>query len=279
VGGNDVGRAETEARRAIESAPGPIWEGVGLAGLGQAQYLRGEYGVARETLQAAVGLIPDANPHLLTIAIGNLALAEYAVGTSARAGPMLDEALERIRGIGQDRSPSSGLLHLACGERARAGGNPRGALGWFDSAVEIFSQGTRSAWLANAHLLQAAAFQMMGDDVGETRCLDLADAVLDRLPNPGILRARSERLRQTLPTTGRHVTEFGEELSGREIAVLRLAASGLTRREIADQLFISDNTVKTHLKTTYRKLGATTREEAVSRLAALDMVRSAVPPR
>jgi LuxR family maltose regulon positive regulatory protein len=144
--------------------------------------------------------------------------------------------------------------------------------------VEIFSQGTRSAWLANAYLLYAAAFQTMGDEVGETRCLDLADAVLDRLPNPGTLRTRSERLRQTLPTTGRHVTEFGEELSSREIAVLRLAASGLTQREIADQLFISYNTVKTHLKSTYRKLGARTREEAVSRLAALDVARAAVPP-
>jgi len=76
----------------------------------------------------------------------------------------------------------------------------------------------------------------------------------------------------------RHSTEFGEELSSREIVVLQLAADGLTQREIADQLFISYNTVKTHLKATYRKLGATSRDDALSRLAELDALRPATPP-
>ena len=69
------------------------------------------------------------------------------------------------------------------------------------------------------------------------------------------------------PRVSRHLTEFGEELSSREIVVLQLAADGLTQREIADQLFISYNTVKTHLKATYRKLGATSRDDALSRYA------------
>ena len=73
-----------------------------------------------------------------------------------------------------------------------------------------------------------------------------------------------------MPTVSRHVTGFGEQLSSREIVVLQLAAEGLTQREIADQLFISYNTVKTHLKATYRKLGATSRDDALSRFAGLD---------
>ncbi len=64
-------------------------------------------------------------------------------------------------------------------------------------------------------------------------------------------------------------TEFGEELSDREIAVLQLAGQGLTQREIADQLFISYNTVKSHLRSTYRKLGATSRTTPWSGLADL----------
>jgi LuxR family maltose regulon positive regulatory protein len=60
--------------------------------------------------------------------------------------------------------------------------------------------------------------------------------------------------------------------------VLQLAADGLTQRQIADQLFISYNTVKTHLKATYRKLGATSRDDALSRLAELDAIRTSVPP-
>jgi LuxR family maltose regulon positive regulatory protein len=141
----------------------------------------------------------------------------------------------------------------------------------------VFSQSTRSAWLANAHLLQAAAYHALGDESEETRCLDLADSIIDRLPNPGALAGRSARLRGNLLTAARHLTEFGEELSGREIVVLQLAADGLTQREIADQLFISYNTVKTHLKATYRKLGAGSREEALMRFAELEVVRPAQP--
>ena len=52
--------------------------------------------------------------------------------------------------------------------------------------------------------------------------------------------------------------------------VLRLAADGLQQREIADQFFISYNTVKTHLKAAYRKLGVTSRGAAIERLHKLD---------
>jgi len=278
VGVNDLDRAEAAAHRAIESAPAPHWQGVALAGLGQAQYLRGEYALARDTLLSAVGLIPDANPNLLTLAIGNLALTEYAEGSTSHAAAMLDDGVERIRSIGQERTPSGAVLHLACGERARAAGDPRGALAWFESAVDAFGQAPRTAWLANTHLLQAGAYHVLGDQSEETRCLDAADAIIDRLPSPGALRSRSEALREKLRTVARHQTGFGEELSSREIVVLQLAADGLTQREIADQLFISYNTVKTHLKSTYRKLGATSRHDALERFAELDVSQPAVPP-
>ena len=280
VGVNDVDQAEAAARRALESAPAPQWEGVALAGLGQAQYLQGHYALAAETLLRAVGLIPDANPNLLTLAVGNLALAEYAGGSAApHAGALLDDSVAVIRSIGQERTPSGGILLLACGERARVGGDPRGALAWFGRAVDVFGQSTRSAWLAHAHLLQAAAWHVLGDESEETRCLDLADAIIDRLPNPGALAGRSAQLRGNLLTAVRHLTEFGEELSGREIVVLQLAAAGLTQREIAEQLFISYNTVKTHLKATYRKLGVASRDEALTRFAELEAVRPMAPPR
>ena len=98
-----------------------------------------------------------------------------------------------------------------------------------------------------------------GDAAGEVRCLDAADAILDTLSDPGDLPRRSRDLRQRASSVMRTWTEFGEELSDREIAVLQLAGEGLTQREIADQLFISYNTVKSHLRSTYRKLGATSR--------------------
>jgi LuxR family maltose regulon positive regulatory protein len=275
VGVNDATRAAAAARAALAAAPAPQWEGVALAGLGQALYLRGLNAEAQTTLRRAVSLIPDGNPNLLVFAIGNLGLAEYADGSAARAGRMLDPALEMMRTTGLQRSPVGAILHMACGERARSEADPRSAAGWFASAIDILGRDRRSAWLANAYLLHAGACRALGDLAEEARALDAADAILDRLPDPGALPARSQRLRQDASAVVRHVTEFGEELSDREIAVLRLAADGLTQREIADQLFISYNTVKSHLKATYRKLGATSRDDALTRLA--DMVSPGEP--
>jgi two-component system, NarL family, response regulator LiaR len=49
----------------------------------------------------------------------------------------------------------------------------------------------------------------------------------------------------------------------REATILALVAAGLSNREIAEQLFLSINSVKTYIRSAYRRIGATTRSEAV----------------
>ena len=56
----------------------------------------------------------------------------------------------------------------------------------------------------------------------------------------------------------------GEGLTGREIDILQRIATGASVAEIAQRLFISTHTVKTHVKNIYRKLKAHTRIEAVN---------------
>ena len=63
------------------------------------------------------------------------------------------------------------------------------------------------------------------------------------------------------------------DFSEREIDVLRLlGVADLSQREIGDALFISFNTVKTHSKSIYRKLGVGQRHDAVARARALDLI-------
>ena len=54
-------------------------------------------------------------------------------------------------------------------------------------------------------------------------------------------------------------------ITERELEVLALVAGGLSNREVAAQLFISENTVKTHCVRTFDKLGASRRTQAVQR--------------
>jgi DNA-binding CsgD family transcriptional regulator len=56
----------------------------------------------------------------------------------------------------------------------------------------------------------------------------------------------------------------GPSLTDSELAVLRLLPGYLTNQEIAEELFLSVNTVKTHLKSAYRKLGVTSRRAAIA---------------
>ena len=55
-----------------------------------------------------------------------------------------------------------------------------------------------------------------------------------------------------------------EVLSQRELDVVRFLDSRLTYAEIATRLYISVNTLKSHVKAVYRKLGASTRSQAVA---------------
>jgi len=68
------------------------------------------------------------------------------------------------------------------------------------------------------------------------------------------------------PEVAAHLAEHmsDEELTGREIDVLRHIAGGNRNRDIAEQLFISEETVKVHIKHIMEKLGASDRTQAVA---------------
>lgn len=61
-------------------------------------------------------------------------------------------------------------------------------------------------------------------------------------------------------------------ISGREHEVLELLARGHTNREIAEALFVSPNTIKTHLSNVYDKLGVSRRTQAVQKARSLRLI-------
>jgi predicted ATPase/DNA-binding CsgD family transcriptional regulator len=68
-----------------------------------------------------------------------------------------------------------------------------------------------------------------------------------------------------------------EPLTGRELEILRLIAGGLTNQQIADQLYLTLDTVKSYNKLTYQKLGVHSRIQAVARVQELGLLGGPSP--
>jgi LuxR family maltose regulon positive regulatory protein len=84
----------------------------------------------------------------------------------------------------------------------------------------------------------------------------------------------SELLRNLDGADGARVlpAELLEPLSGRESEVLRFLPTMMSNADIASELFVSVNTVKTHVKSIYRKLDVTRRQDAVRRARQLHLL-------
>ncbi|KES08544.1 LuxR family transcriptional regulator [Streptomyces toyocaensis] len=141
-----------------------------------------------------------------------------------------------------------------------------------------------------AALVRARAADEAGDGAAARRLVGraLAEARRERLRRPFAEAGpwirpylRSEAPHR--PAAGRPAPCFGpsrreppppvvEELSGRERDVLRRLALTMSTEEIAADLYVSVNTVKTHLKSVYRKLSVNRRNEAVRRARELDLL-------
>ena len=87
----------------------------------------------------------------------------------------------------------------------------------------------------------------------------------------GILR---RRLEETTVILGRPIrrTSEADELTDREQDVLRLLDERRTKREIGAALFLSYNTIHSHTKSIYRKLGASSRQDALARARELALI-------
>ena len=111
-----------------------------------------------------------------------------------------------------------------------------------------------------------ASYRLGIDDVdGAEVTLVAGRDILDELEQPSALLERYYALIQSQlpdPTTDEEPAGI-EALTDRELQVLRAFSSNLTQREIGRELFLSFNTIKTYARSAYRKLGVSSRSEAV----------------
>lgn len=141
-------------------------------------------------------------------------------------------------------------------------------------------------WVVAAFLLGAITGDALGDPDAAVRAveraLDLAEAgttlfpVLSQPPSAALISQAVDLLaRAGGPAPPGELTrpaDPGEPLTDGETRVLHYLSSHLSAREIAHELYLSTNTVKTHQRHLYRKLDARTRTQAVERARALGLL-------
>jgi LuxR family maltose regulon positive regulatory protein len=88
----------------------------------------------------------------------------------------------------------------------------------------------------------------------------------------GIFPELLERQERGLRTFKRRDGSLNGELTERELDVLRLLVGELSNRQIAQSLYVAPSTVRTQLKSIYRKFGVSSREEAVEQARARGLI-------
>jgi LuxR family maltose regulon positive regulatory protein len=257
----------------------------GMVAAGRGRYLAAlqEFSAA-ETLQGRL-----AGSHALASQVTGWMLAAQArAGRPGQARACL-AALD-------DQRAGSGEIGNARAVIALADGDPAAALDTVQHVLNGTVPVIGYVTLVEAHLLAGLAHRDLGDQNAASQAVEraLALAEADRLVLPFAMTGSRELL-QTLP---RHQTAHAalltdvldalqgsslaaenqppplavEELSPGELKVLRYLPTNLSRPEIADELSVSVNTVSTHVRSIYAKLGVRDRSSAVQRARELRLL-------
>ncbi len=265
----DIGAQLESGRRAAElEGPGSPWRPVACWAVGIGLYFRGEPGEADRWFAESAALAP-ASAHWPTAA-SSLAYRSLIAGELGRPGEqrMLAEgAAELVREHGTEKA--SGVVPLALGVSLAARGRPQDALPLMECGAGLLRSRGQPVEVAMALLHQGSVLRALGEPERSQAAITEARAVIGSCPDPGIL---TRRLKVPEPSPRPGTASADEELTRRERRVLQLLSSDLSERDIGQQLYVSHNTVHSHVRSIYRKLGVSSRAHALQRTRELRLL-------
>ena len=281
------------------------WLGTGLSALTRIRQARGEKAAALEAIGEAERLVP--NPETIVdiifpMAVGRarLLLAQGRVEDAARW------CAERGLGVEDEPSYLREREHLVLARVLLAQDKPDQALRLLGRLGEAAQAEQRSGSAIEILALRALALREKGDRERAvsalTRALTLAEPegyvrifvdegplmvpILSEVlqehqrrhleqpdrPSAHYLRKLIAALEQASSGAASPTAGLPEPLSEREREVLSLVATGRSNREIAQELFVAQSTVKTHIKNIHRKLDTHNRTQALARARELNLI-------
>ena len=272
-----VRQAVLDGRRAValaETEASEILTGT-LAAYARALFFAGELNEASAVAVRALEhpAIERAVPSLV-VARSTLALIAVERGRLASARVHSENAKAAVGRIGTSRSWLGANACAALGSLLAAEGDLGEAERELASADRFFADEVATvhhAWL----LVLLARVRLRRGRLGEGEAtLRSARAAFGELIDCGLVPALADRVeREFEAARGRASSgELLERPSDAELAVLHLLARGLSNRQIAERLVLSQNTIRSHLRTLYQKLGVHSRPDAIARADALGLL-------
>jgi LuxR family maltose regulon positive regulatory protein len=276
---DDVGRSVRAARRALELAgpqPSPFYW-MAQAALGHALYLSGQPGQARPQLEELTARVSAAaQPYAVVTALAVQSLTADDQDDDRAAAALAWRAAVITETYGLDAEPLCGIVHLALGRALVRHGRLAEAEERLGRALELVGIDSMAVHRACALLLLASVRHGRGDLPGARALVEQARELIDWFVDPGMLPALLEQIETALGSRPRRRIQAATPLTERELAVLRLLPTRLSTREIGRQLYVSPNTVRSHIQANYRKLEVTTRAEAVAHARELGLISRAM---
>ena len=268
----DLAGAEPPSQRAagLEGSGTPRWRAGSLATLGANLCWQGRDHEAAAVLEQVVDVSrPLANNLAAVWAVGCLGALRARADDLEAAERYARQAIDLAdrHGLAEHWIAATALVTLAdvLDRRGRTAEAEAAAV----RGLELAQRGRARLETAYALLCLARIGSRDGNSDDARARLRAARQIIASCADPGVLTellARTERVMAL--RTGAASAARGrpaEPLSVREQEILRWLSSQLSLREIASQLFLSHDTVKTHARHIYRKLGVSNREQAVSR--------------
>lgn len=263
-------REDAELAAQLECVPGASWYADAQGALGVALWLTGAERRAESALEKAAreGAVSNASAELA--ALGTLALIAADRGDWEGARDFADRALARLEECGFGTGRRSLPMLLARARLLARDGDPA-IVGVEDRATRVLEVMVPHLWLtALSSVVLGESMLEYGDVAKAQGWSRRAAELLRHYPDAGILGPRAEHLRKAVEEAS-----CTEALTPAEHRVLELLPTHMSDKQMAGELYVSTNTVKTHLRAVYRKLGVKARAEAVARARELGLLKKA----
>src|SRR5271165_5401862 len=253
-----------ELRDAAENSP--FWRTVAGCLLAITLWWIGDPNAAETELGLVIDLAEaDQNSLAAVYALGYLALIEVDRGRDSEAERYLGRFDDLAREEPQlDEHFTALVAHVARGRLRQQAGDPSAAVE-LQRACELAARGAGILEQAYAQLALARLELAVEEGDGEDR-IERVRRLLADCEELGVLDGALSAKREAAAVL------TGDELSDRELGVLRLLRTELSMREISSELYVSLNTTKTHVRRIYLKLGVSSRADAVQKARELEII-------